>query len=157
MFISGPWEMSAVEKVGGKGFKDKYSVAVMPTKKTSSSFVGGSDFAVFKDSKQRDTAWKFVKFLSDPKTQAEWYQQSTDLPSVDTAWKDPSISADTKLAKFGEQARPPRPRRRSDPWEQVVAQFDSEMEKVTKQGSDPAAALKSVQTQAQSIGTGQTP
>ena len=30
MFISGPWEMSAVEKVGGKGFKDKYSVAVMP-------------------------------------------------------------------------------------------------------------------------------
>ena len=25
MFISGPWEMSAVEKVGGKGFKDKYS------------------------------------------------------------------------------------------------------------------------------------
>ena len=70
MFISGPWEMSAVEKVGGKGFKDKYSVAVMPTKKTSSSFVGGSDFAVFKNSKQRDTAWKFVKFLSDPKTQA---------------------------------------------------------------------------------------
>src|SRR3954449_2169210 len=64
MFISGPWEMSAVEKVGGKGFKDKYSVAVMPTKKTSSSFVGGSDFAVFKSSKQRDTAWKFVKFLT---------------------------------------------------------------------------------------------
>ena len=26
MFISGPWKMSAVEKVGGKGFKDKYSV-----------------------------------------------------------------------------------------------------------------------------------
>ena len=157
MFISGPWEMSAVEKVGGKGFKDKYSVAVMPTKKMSSSFVGGSDFAVFKDSKQRDTAWKFVKFLSDPKTQAEWYQQSTDLPSVTTAWKDPSISADTKLAKFGEQLKTAQAPPSFATWEQVVAQFDSEMEKVTKQGSDPAAALKSVQTQAQSIGTGQTP
>jgi len=157
MFISGPWEMSAVEKVGGKGFKDKYSVAVMPTKKTSSSFVGGSDFAVFKDSKQRDTAWKFVKFLSDPKTQAEWYQQSTDLPSVATAWKDPSISADAKLAKFGEQLKTAQAPPSFATWEQVVAQFDSEMEKVTKQGSDPAAALKSVQTQAQSIGTGQTP
>jgi multiple sugar transport system substrate-binding protein len=157
MFISGPWEMSAVEKVGGKGFKDKYSVAVMPTKKTSSSFVGGSDFAVFKDSKQRDTAWKFVKFLSDPKTQAEWYQQSTDLPSVTSAWKDPSISADTKLAKFGEQLKTAQAPPSFPTWEQVVAQFDSEMEKVTKQGSDPAAALKSVQAQAQSIGTGQTP
>jgi multiple sugar transport system substrate-binding protein len=157
MFISGPWEMSAVEKVGGKGFKDKYSVAVMPTKKTSSSFVGGSDFAVFKDSKQRDTAWKFVKFLSDPKTQAEWYQQSTDLPSVTTAWKDPSISADTKLAKFGEQLKTAQAPPSFATWEQVVAQFDTQMEKVTKQGSDPAAALKFVQTQAQSIGTGQTP
>jgi multiple sugar transport system substrate-binding protein len=157
MFISGPWEMSAVEKVGGKGFKDKYSVAVMPTKKTSSSFVGGSDFAVFKNSKQRDTAWKFVKFLSDPKTQAAWYQQSTDLPSVTSAWKDPSISADTKLAKFGEQLKTAQAPPSFATWEQVVAQFDSEMEKVTKQGSDPAAALKSVQTQAQSIGTGQTP
>jgi len=157
MFISGPWEMSAVEKVGGKGFKDKYSVAVMPTKKTSSSFVGGSDFAVFKDSKQRDTAWKFVKFLSDPKTQAEWYQQSTDLPSVATAWKDPSISADTKLAKFGEQLKTAQAPPSFATWEQVDAQFDTEMEKVTKQGSDPAAALKTVQTQAQSIGTGQTP
>ena len=157
MFISGPWEMSAVEKVGGKGFKDKYSVAVMPTKKTSSSFVGGSDFAVFKDSKQRDTAWKFVKFLSDPKTQAAWYQQSTDLPSVTSAWKDPSISADTKLAKFGEQLKTAQAPPSFSTWEQVVAQFDSEMEKVTKQGSDPAAALKSVQAQAQSIGTGQTP
>ena len=157
MFISGPWEMSAVEKVGGKGFKDKYSVAVMPTKKTSSSVVGGSDFAVFKDSKQRDTAWKFVKFLSDPKTQAQWYQQSTDLPSVTTAWKDPSISADTKLAKFGEQLKTAQAPPSFPTWEQVVAQFDSEMEKVTKQGSDPAAALKSVQAQAQSIGTGQTP
>ena len=157
MFISGPWEMSAVEKVGGKGFKDKYSVAVMPTKKTSSSFVGGSDFAVFKDSKQRDTAWKFVKFLSDPKTQAKWYQQSTDLPSVTSAWKDPSISADTKLAKFGEQLKTAQAPPSFPTWEQVVAQFDSEMEKVTKQGSDPAAALKSVQAQAQSIGTGQTP
>jgi multiple sugar transport system substrate-binding protein len=155
MFISGPWEMSAVEKVGGKGFKDKYSVAVMPTKKMSSSFVGGSDFAVFKDSKQRDTAWKFVKFLTDPKTQAQWYQQSTDLPSVTTAWKDPSISADTKLAKFGEQLKTAQAPPSFATWEQVAAQFDTEMEKVTKQGADPAAALKTVQQQAESIGTGQ--
>ena len=43
----------------------------------------------------------------------------------------------------------------STQWEQVVKAFDTEMEKVTKTGADPAAALKTVQQQAESIGTGQ--
>ena len=155
MFISGPWMMSAVEKVGGAGFKDKYAVATMPEKKTSSSFVGGSDFVVFKNSKERDTAWKFVQFLADPKTQAKWYQQSTDLPSVQSAWEDPAISSDEKLATFGEQLKTAQAPPSFATWEQVVAQFDTELEKVTKQGADPGAALKTVQAQAESIGTGQ--
>ena len=136
MFISGPWEMSAVEKLGGAGFKDKYAVAAMPVKKTSSSFVGGSDFVVFKNSKQRDTAWKFTQFLADPKTQAKWYTQSTDLPSVQSAWQDPSISADKKLAVFGEQLKTAQAPPSFATWEQVVAQFDSQMEQVTKKDAD---------------------
>jgi multiple sugar transport system substrate-binding protein len=155
MFISGPWMMSAVEKVGGAGFKDKYAVAPMPAKKSSSSFVGGSDFVVFKNSKQRDTAWKFVQWLADPKTQVKWYQQSTDLPSVKSAWEDPAISKDEKLATFGKQLETAQAPPSFPTWEQVVATFDTELEKVTKQGADPAAALKSVQQQAETIGTGQ--
>jgi multiple sugar transport system substrate-binding protein len=155
MFISGPWMMSAVEKVGGEGFKDKYSVAKMPEKKTSSSFVGGSDFVVFKNSKQRDTAWKFVQFLADPKTQAKWYQQSTDLPSVQSAWEDPAIASDKTLATFGEQLKTAQAPPSFPTWEQVITALDTELEKVTKQGADPGAALKTVQQQAESIGTGQ--
>ncbi len=51
--------------------------------------------------------------------------------------------------------RPRRRRRRYATWEQVIASYDNEMEKVTKTGADPAAALKTVQQQADSIGTGQ--
>jgi multiple sugar transport system substrate-binding protein len=153
MFISGPWMMSAVEKVGVK--KDQYDVMPVPAKTTSSSFVGGSNFAVFKKSKNRDSAWKLVQWLSDPKVQAKWYGMSTDLPSVKSAWDDPALSGDPKLKKFGTaletaQAPPSFPT-----WEQAVAGFDTEMEKVTKQGADPAAALKSAQQQAESVGTGQ--
>ena len=103
MFISGPWMMSAVEKVGGAGFKDKYAVMPMPTKETTSSFVGGSNFVVFKNTKNRDSAWKLVQWLAQPETQVKWYKQSTDLPSVKSAWQDPSISGDEKLATFGKQ------------------------------------------------------
>jgi multiple sugar transport system substrate-binding protein len=153
MFISGPWMMGAVEKVGVK--KDQYDVMQVPAKTKSSSFVGGSNFAVFKSSKNRDSAWKLVQWLSDPKTQVKWYQQSTDLPSVQSAWQDPALTADPKLAKFGKQLETAQAPPSFPTWEQVVTSFDTEMEKVMKQGADPAAALKSAQQQAESIGTGQ--
>jgi multiple sugar transport system substrate-binding protein len=117
--------------------------------------VGGSDLVVFKKSKQRDTAWKFVQWLSDPKTQVKWYQASTDLPAVKSAWQDPALTADKKLATFGKQLETAQAPPSFPTWEQVVASFDTEMEKVTKKGADPAAALKTVQQQADSIGTGQ--
>jgi multiple sugar transport system substrate-binding protein len=154
MFVSGPWEMGAVEKLGGAGFKAKYGVMQMPMAKSATSFVGGSDFVVFKKSPNRDSAWKFVQWLSDPKTQVAWYQQSTDLPSVTSAWKDQALTADDKLAVFGKQLLDAKAPPAIATWEQVAAVFDAEMEKVTKSGEDPATALKSVQSQAASIGTG---
>ena len=155
MFISGPWMMSAVEKAGGGDkFKDKYDVFQIPADKTSSSFVGGSNLAVFKNTKNRDSAWKFVQWLSDPKTQVKWYKSSTDLPSVKSAWQDPALTADKKLAVFGKQLETAQAPPSFPTWEQVITSFDTEMEKVTKSGADPAAALKTVQKQAESIGTG---
>jgi multiple sugar transport system substrate-binding protein len=155
MFISGPWMMSAVEKAGGgEKFKDKYDVFQIPADKISSSFVGGSNLAVFKNTKNRDSAWKLVQFLADPKTQVKWYQSSTDLPSVKSAWQDPALTADKKLAVFGKQLETAQAPPSFATWEQVITSFDTEMEKVTKSGADPAAALKTVQKQAESIGTG---
>jgi multiple sugar transport system substrate-binding protein len=156
MFISGPWMMSAVEKVGGEGFKDKYNVAPIPAGTAgSSSFVGGSNLAVFKNTQNRDTSWKFVQWLADPKVQAKWYTMSTDLPSVKSAWEDPALKVDEKLAVFGKQLETAKAPPSFATWEQVVSSFDTELEKVTKTGADPAAALKTVQQQADSIGTGQ--
>ena len=154
MFISGPWMMSAVEKAGGAGFKDKYDVMQIPADQTSSSFVGGSNLVVFKNTKNRDSSWKLVNWLSDPKTQVKWYGMSTDLPSVKSAWQDPALTGDSKLAVFGKQLETAQAPPSFPTWEQVVTSFDSEMEKVTKTGADPAAALKTVQKQAESIGTG---
>jgi multiple sugar transport system substrate-binding protein len=154
MFISGPWEMGGIDKLGGPGFKDKYGVMEMPKQKTATSFVGGSDLAVFKNSKNRDSAWKFVQWLSDPKTQVKFFALSTDLPSVKSAWTDPSLTADAKLAVFGKQLEDAKAPPATATWEQIASEFDTAMEKVCKTGLDPAAALKTVQSKADSIGTG---
>ena len=154
MFISGPWMMGAVEAAGGEGFADKYDVMVMPEKEMSASFVGGSNLGVFKESENRDAAWKLVDFLTTDATQVEWFGMSTDLPSVKSAWDDEALSGNEKLAKFGTQletALAPPP---VQTWEQVAASLDAQVEKVTKTGTDPAEALKTVQQEATAIGIG---
>lgn len=154
MFISGPWEMGGLNDLGGAGFEEKYGVMQMPKQKTATSFVGGSDLAVFKNSKNRDSAWKFVQWLSDPKTQVKFFALSTDLPSVKSAWTDPALAKDAKLAVFGKQLEDAKAPPATATWEQVAAAFDTEMEKVAKSGADPAAAVKAAQSKADSIGTG---
>lgn len=154
MFISGPWMMSAVEKLGGSGFADKYSVMAMPTRKVSASFVGGSNLVVFKTTKNRDSAWKLVQWLAQPEVQVKWYKLSSDLPSVTSAWDDVSLQSDKKLATFGAQLKTAVAPPTYATWEQVASKFDSEIERITKEKADVAAGLKKVQAEALAIGTG---
>ncbi|RMB59728.1 sugar ABC transporter substrate-binding protein [Tessaracoccus antarcticus] len=154
MFISGPWMMASVETAGGAGFADKYDVALMPKKEISASFVGGSNLGVFKSTENRDAAWKLVDFLTTDTTQVEWFGMSTDLPSVQSAWDDESLKSDAKLAKFGTQLKTAFAPPPVQTWEQVSASFDAQVEKVTKTGTDPGEALKTVQQEATSIGMG---
>lgn len=154
MFISGPWMMSAVEKTGGSGFADKYDVFTIPARQLSASFIGGSNLVVFKNTKARDAAWKLAEWLTHPDVQVKWYGISSDLPSVQSAWQDPSLTGDAKLARFGEQLKTAKAPPSFSTWEQVAVKFDSQIEKVTKQGADAAKALTTTQAEAVSIGTG---
>ncbi|HEY0693053.1 MAG TPA: sugar ABC transporter substrate-binding protein [Kribbella sp.] len=154
MFISGPWMVGSVTKLGGDKIKNNIGVFQMPMKKTATSFVGGSNFVVFKNGKNKDSAWKLVKFLSDAKTQAEWFKLSADLPAVKSAWDDPSISSDPLLPVFGKQLDDAKAPPAIVNWEQVATAFDTEVEKMAKAGQSPADTAKAIQTKASSIGTG---
>jgi multiple sugar transport system substrate-binding protein len=154
MFISGPWMAGSIAKLGGEKIKPNIGVFELPKNKTSTSFVGGSNFVVFKASKNKDSAWKLVKWLSDPKTQASWFKLSTDLPAVQSAWKDPSIANDPLLPVFGKQLETAKAPPSIVSWEQVATAFDAEIEKMAKAGQSPAETAKAIQTKASSIGTG---
>jgi multiple sugar transport system substrate-binding protein len=157
MFISGPWMRSLVEDMGGEGFAEKYDVAPIPVPEggSSSSFVGGSNLAVFKDTENRDTAWAFVDWLTEPETQVAWFEETTNLPSVQEAWEDEALTADDKLGVFGTQLETAQAPPSFPTWEEVVTAFDTAMEQVAKAEADPQQVLDDVQAQAESIGTGQ--
>ena len=109
---------------------------------------------MFKARKNKDSAWKLVKWLSDAKTQASWFKMSTDLPAVKSAWQDPSIASDPLLPVFGKQLEDAKAPPAIVNWEQVATAFDTEVEKMAKAGQSPADTAKAIQTKAASIGTG---
>jgi ABC-type sugar transport system, periplasmic component len=153
-FISGPWHIGILKDQGGAGFLDKVGLAPMPKNKAGTSFVGGGDIAVFKNTKNRDAAWKFVQYLSQPEVQVKWYQTVSDLPSLQSAWDNSAISSDKYLPTFRDQLKDAKAPPAIPNWEQVAAQIDSEVEKLCKTAETPDAAAKAMQQKATSIGTG---
>jgi multiple sugar transport system substrate-binding protein len=154
MLIAGPNAIGQLEKAGGPGFADKFSVGMIPKEKSATSFVGGSDLVVFKKSQNRDTAWKFIQYLSQPEVQTKWYKLTGDLPAKQASWTDASLSGDAKLAVFGEQLKTTNSPPAVTTWTQVGAAADTQLEQIIRAGKDPAVAMKELQSMADSAGTG---
>jgi multiple sugar transport system substrate-binding protein len=154
MFFSGPWHIGLITEAGGPGFNDKWALAPMPKKVTATSFVGGGNLVVYKDSKNKDLAWKYVQYLSDPKTQVAWYTDVTDLPAVQAAWSDPTLSGDPNVAMFGEQLKGTKAQPVISTWSEVATALNSTLEKMTTGTIEPQAAADEMQQEAEKIGTG---
>ena len=153
-FISGPWHTGLVEDAGVK--PDEYAVAPLPGPDGTpgTSFVGGGNLAVFKDTDNADGAWKYVKWLSDAETQQAFYDEVGDLPAVTTAWESGELSSDPQLQVFGTQLESTQAPPSVPTWEQVAAQIDSIIEQASKADLPPDEAVDQMQSKAQSIGTG---
>lgn len=153
-FIEGPFMMGSLEKLGGKEFADRYTTARIPAGTTSTSFAGGSNLVVFDKSENQDAAWKLVDWLTQPEVQVDLYALTGDLPSAQSAWDDPALAGDEKLAVFGEQLQDTQSPPVNTAWVQVAAAADSALERMVISGEKPATALAELQEQASSIGVG---
>src|SRR3546814_15640513 len=125
-----------------------FAVAMGPDYVSRTSFTGGGNLAVFEDTESRDASWKFVRWLSQPETQIQWYEISTDLPSVQAAFDDHVFADDPYLSVFAEQledskAPPPIP-----PWAPVSSVNDQELEKVPRGDNAPKKASAPTQPHA---------
>jgi multiple sugar transport system substrate-binding protein len=153
VLVNGPWEIGAINQAGGTDFDKKYSVMAFPKDQSATSFIGGANLAVFRNSKHSAAAWKLVQYLSKPSVQASWYKMTGDLPAMQSAWDDSSLSGDAKLAVFKEQLGDVKAPPANTAWTQVSDASDAQLERIIK-GTDPASALSALQKQAESIGTG---
>jgi multiple sugar transport system substrate-binding protein len=146
--------MGILRDQGGAGFEGKWDVAEMPKEQAGTSFTGGGDLVVFKKSKNRDTAWKFVDYLTQEAQQQKLYALVGSLPSVQKAWDTGKLSTDPLLKKFGTQLQDAKSAPAIATWEQVAAELDDAVERVCLGKQDSAAALADADKKANAIGTG---
>jgi multiple sugar transport system substrate-binding protein len=151
-FVSGPWHIGLLDELGGEG---QYELWPMPAGSGDfTSFIGGSNMAVFENAKNRDGAWKFVSYLMQPDVQVTWYQTVADLPAVQAAWDNEALSGDPLLKVFGDQLDKAKAPPAIPTWEQIAAGVDTELEKIAKGAASAGDAAAAMQAQATSIGTG---
>jgi multiple sugar transport system substrate-binding protein len=149
MFFSGPWHRSLIQKAA-PNLEGKWATAMVPKDQSSTSFVGGAEFAVFKNSPNRDAAWKFVQYMTQPATQVAWYKDINDLPAVKSAWDDSSISSDASLKVFGEQLNSAKAPPSIPQWEEIAQQMDDWLQKACLGQVSPQDAAKGMQQAASS-------
>jgi multiple sugar transport system substrate-binding protein len=156
MMPSGPWHIGLIEEAGGADIEGKWAVAPMPGKDSApgTSWVGGSNLTVFKDSENKDAAWAFVEFMSRPETQVSWYQEATVLPAVQAAWDDPELADDENLAVFGTQLENTKAPPAISTWAEISEAINSTLERVTTGDMSPEEGAAAMQEAATGIGTG---
>ena len=155
MFISGPWQIGLIKQEGGAAMDGKWAVAPLPQKVSNTSFLGGSDMVVFKNSPNRAAAWKFVQYLADPATQIKWYKTVADLPAVQSTWNMEPLAGDKNLAIFHSQLSSANGPPALPKWDEVATMIDNDMQQVMYGKASPNQAAATMQQQATSIGSGQ--
>jgi multiple sugar transport system substrate-binding protein len=90
------WQGNAATNIAQAGMKpSEYGVAPYPQTaggKSVGTFVAGINVSVFKNTKNQDGALKFVKFMTDPKTQATLNTKFGTLPVNTKAAKAPAFN-----------------------------------------------------------------
>lgn len=153
----GPWFAAWFEDANGAGWSDEHLAFVQnPTGPTGipASTTGGGSWFVPKDSENKDAAWKFARFMSEPESQIEWYKIFKNLPAVQAAWDDPSLSSDPMLLAVRESLENGVNRPKVSTWNQVGMIIGEQMERTVRGGVPAQEALDEAQAQAESIGMG---
>ncbi|MFD0686547.1 extracellular solute-binding protein [Actinomadura fibrosa] len=100
MYIDGSWALKEMKKVSDKD-AGKWGVFPIPSKAGGNAPVmaGGSDLAVWKDSKAKSAAFDYITVLNNAKNAAAWadYSGFSSMRS-DVKFSDPKLAIFTEIA-----------------------------------------------------------
>jgi len=124
MYITGPWQVGEFKRRLPAGMQDKWETAPLPARDASEpmgvGMAGGSSLIVFRESKHKEAAAKFIAFLSEVPQQIRFNELSGDLPARRSAWNAPALANDSHFAAFRVQLEHVEPLPKVPEWEQIA-------------------------------------
>jgi len=150
--ISGNWKMDDLNLLAPE-IAGKWSIATLPKGPTGkrTAFIGGRIMSIFSQSKNKEAAWKFIKFLFRPEIQARLYEasltrQDTYLPPSMKGWDmlkmDPKFK-DILVTQANDSKGPPA----VASWDTSAKYVDEAIQKVILQKGDARKELGIAKTQ----------
>ncbi len=151
MFISGPWNLTEIERRLPTDLQTRWSTAPLPPPEAEAeypgtSLAGGASLVVFKSATEPKGAWRWLEYLSEPAQQAEFYRRVGDLPSRRSAWKATGLASDPRAAAFLAQLARVSPSPKVPEWEQIGARLAVATEQVVRGARGIEAALAALDT-----------
>ncbi|MFE7748370.1 sugar ABC transporter substrate-binding protein [Streptomyces sp. NPDC057428] len=150
MFFGGPWHVTLLNE-GQPQIKGKWAVAPVPAGKSSVSSAGGSSLVISKDSEHKAAATKFVKYLTDAKGQADWYERTKDLPANTAAWDSGKLAGDQNLQVFKKQMDTAKSSPSMAKLTEITDKVDQAIAKVTQGKASAEDALKTAQSEIEGL------
>ncbi len=155
MYITGPWNVGEFRKRLPPSMNGKWATTPMPAPRAAeypgTSMAGGSSLVIFRQSKEKDAAWKLIEFLSEPAQQIRLYELTQDLPAHRQAWNKPSVANDPPLAAFRVQLEHVAPLPRVPEYEQIATDIAEDGEAVVRGRMTIPQAVDDLDRRADSI------
>ncbi|MFI6965662.1 sugar ABC transporter substrate-binding protein [Streptomyces sp. NPDC050149] len=150
MFFGGPWHVTLLNE-GQPQIKGKWAVAAVPADKSSTSMAGGSSLVISKDSEHKAAATQFIKYLTDTKGQADWYERTKDLPANTAAWTSGDLADDAALQIFKKQMDTAKSSPSLPNLSEITDKVDQAIAKVTQGKASAEDALKTAQSEIEGL------
>lgn len=144
--ISGNWNIDEL-RLTAPEISGKWSIATLPAGPTGkrTAFIGGRIMGIFAQSKHKEEAWKFIKYLFSSEIQAKLYEaaltkQDAYLPPVMKTWDMLEMDGEFKRVLF-EQANDAKGPPPVAGWDACAKYVDEAIQKVILQNADPKKEL----------------
>ncbi len=153
----GPWFASWFDDANGEGWGAEH-LAFVPNATGpnggAGSSMGGGSWMVPSDGENKDAAWKFARWMSEPEQQVHWYEIFRNMPAVQAAWDDPALSGDPLLDTVRASLEVGVNRPPVSTWTEIGELIGQQMERVVRGNTSAQEALDAAQAQAEQIGLG---
>ena len=141
MLISGPYLASAINGAA-PDLKGKWNVAVLPSDKTNTSLLAGSNIGIWHNSQHVAASLKLLDYLGKPATQVAWFKLAGELPTSKAALKTPTLKNDPLVKIYAQQLQNAQLLPLTPAWDKIGGDLLNALNSIVLNGADEGAALQ---------------